>query len=515
MQLRGCHVLHWVVGGLIKRLLRFIYFRKLNLHILTLFLSLLIISSVITLTFSYIKNAQSIFEFSKGTIERVGSTIEEKILCLVNDLEQMPELAAGLLSGYKHITLDNLALTNFMLTAVKAYPNLHAFFVGTPQGDFIEAADLTMITHTHYLFDPSVTLPKGISYALREIDQTKQPPLETWYYMDVSFKTLSQESFPSKFDPRTRPWYMGAQETHQLYWSDVYCYDPTGENGIAVSKPIFNEKGEIIAIVGTDLPLTTFAKFLSQQKIGKTGQAFILNASGKIIIPSNTESSNLVEAAYEQFSKTRQRDFLFEHQGIKYLAYAKPLPVKFKKEWSILIVVPLNDFFGGIFKMRTQAILISIAILALTALAVAFFAKRISKPIVQLTNEIDRIKHLDLESEKRVQSHIQEISLLDSSIASMRLALRSFGRYMPKEIVKQLMEKGKEISIGGEKKEIIVFFSDIADFTPIAESLPIEELMPLLSDYFDLLSKVILESQGTIDKYIGDSVMAFWGAPND
>jgi adenylate cyclase len=79
--------------------------------------------------------------------------------------------------------------------------------------------------------------------------------------------------------------------------------------------------------------------------------------------------------------------------------------------------------------------------------------------------------------------------------------------------VRLLLSRGREIELGGEKKEITILFTDIQDFTTIAEALPTEELMSLLGEYFDLLSKIILEHQGTIDKYIGDSIMAFWGAP--
>jgi adenylate cyclase len=60
-----------------------------------------------------------------------------------------------------------------------------------------------------------------------------------------------------------------------------------------------------------------------------------------------------------------------------------------------------------------------------------------------------------------------------------------------------------------------IFFTDIVNFTSISESLPIEKLTALLTEYFELLTKVILDCGGTIDKYIGDSIMSIWGAPED
>ena len=357
-------------------------------------------------------------------------------------------------------------------------------------------------------------LPEGAVYAIREVDHSKQIPQDTWHYKDEAFQTLSQESFPAVYDPRVRNWYLGAIQKHELYWSDVYSFNPIGEAGLTVAYPIFNEKNGLIGVVGADLSLSNLSDFLTQQKISTSGKAFIVNTAGKILIPKE-ETDATVTAAYKLFTQKQEHNFLFNENGVKYLAHANFLPISAENKLIVLIIAPLNDFFGEIFKTLQETVLISVFILILSGLAIVYFSKRISHPIVQLTQEVDKIKHLDLESEKRVKSHIREISLLDASIAAMRVTLRSFGRYVPKEIVQKLMEQGQEIVLGGEKRALTVLFSDIADFTPIAESLPIEEIMTPLAVYFDSVSRILLESQGTIDKYIGDSVMAFWGAPSE
>jgi adenylate cyclase len=154
-------------------------------------------------------------------------------------------------------------------------------------------------------------------------------------------------------------------------------------------------------------------------------------------------------------------------------------------------------------------------VILLTAILVIFLAYHISKPITQLSKEIDKIAQLDLDSEKRVSSPIYEISEFDQAIASMRTALRSFSHYVPSEIAKQLMHNKHEISLQGEKKRISVMFTDIANFTSIAEGLPIETVNKLLAAHFDALSKIILDCGGLIDKYIGDSVMSLWGASQE
>ena len=80
-------------------------------------------------------------------------------------------------------------------------------------------------------------------------------------------------------------------------------------------------------------------------------------------------------------------------------------------------------------------------------------------------------------------------------------------------LVKNLILSGKVAEVGGEMKEITVFFSDIENFTTIAEKMPAQKVMDYLSEYFQVVTKVILDNKGVIDKYIGDGIMAIWGAP--
>jgi class 3 adenylate cyclase len=89
----------------------------------------------------------------------------------------------------------------------------------------------------------------------------------------------------------------------------------------------------------------------------------------------------------------------------------------------------------------------------------------------------------------------------------------NFKRYVPADLVIQLINNNISADLGGEKQDLTVFFSDITKFTSIVEKMDPERLVQDLCVYFENVSKTILENKGTIDKYIGDAVMAFWGAP--
>jgi adenylate cyclase len=94
-----------------------------------------------------------------------------------------------------------------------------------------------------------------------------------------------------------------------------------------------------------------------------------------------------------------------------------------------------------------------------------------------------------------------------------RRVRNAFNQYVQPEVVEELMEDPDRLKLGGEKKNLTILFSDLAGFTTISESLEPEDLISILNVYLDEMSEVILNYGGTIDKYIGDAIMAFWGAP--
>jgi adenylate cyclase len=88
-----------------------------------------------------------------------------------------------------------------------------------------------------------------------------------------------------------------------------------------------------------------------------------------------------------------------------------------------------------------------------------------------------------------------------------------FGQYIPPELVEQMSHSEEEFSLKGESREMTVLFSDVRGFTTISEGMEPQELCELINDILTPVTRVIHEHKGTIDKYIGDAIMAFWGAP--
>lgn len=89
----------------------------------------------------------------------------------------------------------------------------------------------------------------------------------------------------------------------------------------------------------------------------------------------------------------------------------------------------------------------------------------------------------------------------------------TFSKFVSKDIVNELLANPESLKLGGEKKELTVFFSDIRGFTTMSESLSPEDLVHLLNEYLSTMTDLVIGYKGTIDKYMGDAIMAFWGAP--
>ncbi len=153
--------------------------------------------------------------------------------------------------------------------------------------------------------------------------------------------------------------------------------------------------------------------------------------------------------------------------------------------------------------------------IVLVLLVSHYFSTKLSQSILVLTAEVKRIQSLNLNERPHFSSMIVEVDELGAALNAMKRGLKSFKKYVPSDLVNDLLTLGKEATLGTEKKTVTIMFSDIVDFTGISEKLSSEDLAACMAEYLGTITKIVKEHSGTVDKFIGDAVMVLWGAPHD
>ena len=159
------------------------------------------------------------------------------------------------------------------------------------------------------------------------------------------------------------------------------------------------------------------------------------------------------------------------------------------------------------------ATVIAIFMFGISLIAAAVMAAAIARPIRRAATGATAIGNLDFDQVAPLSgSRFREINSLARSFNAMLDGLRAFGRYVPRTLVTRLVKEGR-IGAGTEERVLAIMFTDIVGFTAACEKMSAGEVAAFINQHLTLVSACVEQEGGTIDKFIGDAVMAFWGAP--
>lgn len=472
----------------------------LRVGLLTMFVTLFAISMVALFSISSFNVSFLVKRAAFLLVDKEAAALVNDLTVYVFPIQAISELTTEIIQDGVLSYNEFSELQTYLMRLVKKFPLIHSAYWGDREGNFIYARE-----------------EKEKGPIILEMINKRNPALTS--------------ATNIHFDPRERPWFKAAVAKNQLVWTDIYEFAPPAPPhlGITVASPA-TINGRIQGVFGMDIRLDYLSRYVNQHKISKEGEVFIVNNKGELIAsplllqinPKTYYKKGILSLgsvakpyarAFELFQKNKESMFLFEKDNETYIAVFRKIPYLEKLGWYIAVIDRESDFTAPIRRFEATYLLINLAIFFLSLFFISNLVTRVVRPIKKLVKETEKIKDFDLSPGEPIHSRIKEVIELSDAIDSMKMGLRSFQKYVPASLVRQLIEAGEDVTLGAHKREIVILFSDIKNFAAITEHENSNELVNQLFDYFNTCSFYITEEKGTIDKYIGDSIMAFWGAP--
>jgi adenylate cyclase len=335
------------------------------------------------------------------------------------------------------------------------------------------------------------------------------------------------------YDARTRAWYRDTKTTDTLLVSSPYLAFSIGAPVITVSAPL---RGKAKGVLAADLKLDQFSDFVQEQRPGEHGIVWIFDTVGALL--AHPDLSQFVSDALTHPSRSQLPNIdeissgvapavlkswpggdpyngeIKDAQGRDYLFRLSQFNLGKQYYVSVLLLAAQDDFVQGVRRLQVTGLILAVVAGCAFVPAVWLFGSRMSRSLKSITAQAAKLQALAAPDAPAVASFVMEIHELGRTVSLAQRAISSFARFVPKEIVRRVVDDSISTELGGVRQEITVLFTDVRDFTTIAEAADPDVLMRQTSRYFSALTEAFLAEEGTVDKFIGDAVMVFWNAPN-
>ena len=169
---------------------------------------------------------------------------------------------------------------------------------------------------------------------------------------------------------------------------------------------------------------------------------------------------------------------------------------------------------GDAIEQIAVASLVALGVALLAVVLALLIARRIARAVSGVRDALDRIAALDLDAVEPIPAMpARELEDIRRALARAVLSLRAFGLFVPKTLVQRLLERGDGSLRLAEERDVTVLFTDIVGFTALASQMRPAEVTGVLDRHFAMVTEAVEAEGGTVDKYVGDGILAYWGAP--
>jgi class 3 adenylate cyclase/ABC-type nitrate/sulfonate/bicarbonate transport system substrate-binding protein len=502
---------------------------RLSLIMSLLFIGLSIPILIFILVYNYSKNSAAIVSTLNDAVIQTSHAGIERTQALIESTESPLRFLADVAAadpGYFRTEQSN----DLLYRALTSAAHIDAIYVSFEDGYH---RVVTRIDEDRRRADPHIPAAANwhasyidaITFAFSRIRHRK--------FFDVWPHEVGKYDVVTDVDIRFLPGYQAAKITRTLAVTEPAINPDTGFPILFLRVPIFHGV-DFIGCASANITMDVLSRFLDKHRTSARSTTLIADRNnGKIIAFPNNQKGVRVEndklkiatladiddpdvrEAYRQHITADTDSLVFRSpvNGEDLIAAFANFPDGFGQPWQVITLTPIDDFVGTL-KATNRLMMIVIVILTIVELFFIYLASsRLSRPVENVSQQLQAIESLQFDVPASRPSKIREIAKLESAAALLRTSLKSFSSFVPLDVVRELIKSGIPLTPGVEPRFLTVFFSDLENFSSHSETLAPADLLIQISTYLEEVSGAISQEGGTVDKFIGDGVMAFWNAP--
>jgi adenylate cyclase len=498
---------------------------RLRPSILTLFVLLTVPVFVTIVAVSYVANDRIARSHAGELVERFLRDGVQDMQRMFDPIKSLIRAAATIGQEQPDFYKDDRS-HRYLFSILTHSNTIISAYVGLSDGSFRQARQI----------DPTVKVqehlpPAGTKFAYRTVRVHEASlPVDRYTFLDERQNALGVSAQATTYDPRVRGWYTSTAQAGSLFVTEPDIFAALGLIGFTIAAA-FHVDGKLLGIAAADITLDGLSHYLAEHRISPGTSSYIIDANGRVIANSEqvkaysneggqlrlthitSLESDLPVAAYAARPRGQEQLFSFTHSGQEYLASISSLPAEFGQRWQLFVITPLRDFTGEFDQHNLRLLLFGLAVITIQILVIYGLSSVVSAPLEKLALKVTDLHSLKEGERVSLHSPIREVAVLSRAIDTLDTAVRSFSAFVPVGLVKQLLETDRKLELGGQSRFLTIQFSDLEGFSSLSERVPSQELFLVISSYLELVTRSVNAESGTIDKFIGDGVMAFWGAP--